>query len=1225
MVTTTVYQDGTSTGPRMVTNHFDGAGNPAGSAGPITPSAGTAPLCPSSATLRCNSVKVIDQDGRAAKLTDAYGMVTTYLYDLAGRIVREVRNDVVSPTDLTTQDIRAVSVYDGAGRPIALIDPLGRTTTKAYDALDRLTVVTSPNSSTVETKYTVAHGWPWRPARPRSGPPGPILCGPPTAMTAPVERWPAWPTSTRRARPSTSSTRSRTGPRTVGRRPTPCPSSSVARRCRTSTAVCLMHTGAHGANINVGTTTNVGTAWALAGDFLPGYTYRARIWSRLGTGAASVKLYLGQTNTATMFGASSTTALTGAWQVIDATWTVPGSTALTSVYLALRTETTTAADIRIDDAVVWDVANPARNIPSLTAYDADGEVVASILPGGNPGDDPLVTTTAYDAMGRPTDVVINAVKSGATTAAQNLTTSSTYDELGRQTSRTDPSVDGTAARVLTTYKVDRLGRTTSTIANDIATVLLTSTDDVTTTFAYNDRGELMASCAPQRVLVAGDNCATPGSGSAGAWRYTYDANGSVLTETSPTRSIATAMAVRTNAYDTTSGGARLTSGTDSNGTYVRHTDPTYDPLGRVTQTITYQNAGTGTPKLRTIHAYDAGSQRTNVQYSERSGSSWPITDELAFTYDARGRLATLTRTSVTPNLVITAATYNPDDTVATRTDVAGTLGTSNFGYDRLGRLISATSPVFSGTATYGWRNDSLPASRSWPASGGALTGAFGYDAAKRPTTLAVTRNSATVASFSRAFDGRGSVTTETQSLTGISGLAGSGTVTYGHDPIGRITTATGLGAANDRSYTYDASSNRLTEVEGSVTTLYTYDRTDELKTRKVGADAARTVTYDAVGNVTSLPIEAGGGTAPAYTYDLADHLLTMDGPTEPVITFGIDALGRSRTRQVGTGTAETLHYLGTSDAVVRIGGGSTPVDGALDPAGTRLATRQSAGAPSFLVPDPHGNVAGLWSNTGAAFVDAFRYDPWGESLAASPASGARTPWRYQGRLVEGEPSDAESYDFGFRSYLPDTATFGSLDDVAGSALDVRSLNRFVYAAGDPVTLIDPDGHRVLEGDDQREKMTKTVAKHQRKAAVKTQQANKANGWHTYRKTKVNVTKPKPPMTLTKADTWGDEFPPYSPEGTGGFDLGGFVHGALDIGGFIPVFGAIPDLVNAGIYAAEGDSAWPPCRPPRPCPWSAMPRGSASSSSSTATTSSARWPRSPMSGTRRSRLPEPRCG
>jgi Domain of unknown function (DUF4157) len=32
----------------------------------------------------------------------------------------------------------------------------------------------------------------------------------------------------------------------------------------------------------------------------------------------------------------------------------------------------------------------------------------------------------------------------------------------------------------------------------------------------------------------------------------------------------------------------------------------------------------------------------------------------------------------------------------------------------------------------------------------------------------------------------------------------------------------------------------------------------------------------------------------------------------------------------------------------------------------------------------------------------------------------------------------------------------------------------------------------------------------------------------------------------------------------------FVHGALDIAGFVPVLGAIPDGINAGIYAVEGD-------------------------------------------------------
>jgi hypothetical protein len=34
---------------------------------------------------------------------------------------------------------------------------------------------------------------------------------------------------------------------------------------------------------------------------------------------------------------------------------------------------------------------------------------------------------------------------------------------------------------------------------------------------------------------------------------------------------------------------------------------------------------------------------------------------------------------------------------------------------------------------------------------------------------------------------------------------------------------------------------------------------------------------------------------------------------------------RSRTRGVAGSPAETLHYLGTSDAIVRIGGGTTPV------------------------------------------------------------------------------------------------------------------------------------------------------------------------------------------------------------------------------------------------------------------------------------------------------------
>ncbi|NDV73507.1 hypothetical protein [Burkholderia cenocepacia] len=51
-------------------------------------------------------------------------------------------------------------------------------------------------------------------------------------------------------------------------------------------------------------------------------------------------------------------------------------------------------------------------------------------------------------------------------------------------------------------------------------------------------------------------------------------------------------------------------------------------------------------------------------------------------------------------------------------------------------------------------------------------------------------------------------------------------------------------------------------------------------------------------------------------------------------------------------------------------------------------------------------------------------------------------------------------------------------------------------------------------------------------------------------------------------------PPPKPEtpAEGGFwgAVGGWVHGGLDAAGLIPGLGAVPDLLNAGIYAVEGD-------------------------------------------------------
>jgi RHS repeat-associated protein len=87
-------------------------------------------------------------------------------------------------------------------------------------------------------------------------------------------------------------------------------------------------------------------------------------------------------------------------------------------------------------------------------------------------------------------------------------------------------------------------------------------------------------------------------------------------------------------------------------------------------------------------------------------------------------------------------------------------------------------------------------------------------------------------------------------------------------------------------------------------------------------------------------------------------------------------------------------------------------------------------------------------------------------LLASVTSATPSPWRYQGKLIENSgPGTSELYDFGFRSYAPGLAAFTSLDDLTGSAQNPLSLNRFLYAAANPETLVDPDGHCYRYVDD----------------------------------------------------------------------------------------------------------------------------------------------------------------
>lgn len=314
-----------------------------------------------------------------------------------------------------------------------------------------------------------------------------------------------------------------------------------------------------------------------------------------------------------------------------------------------------------------------------------------------------------------------------------------------------------------------------------------------------------------------------------------------------------------------------------------------------------------------------------------------------------------------------------------------------------------SSPLWTGSATFGWRLDGLIGSRGWPTTNSAT---FSYDGLKRPTSMTETASGSSQAVFGQTYDRVGNVTSESRSLSGITGAAGAGSQDFTYDDLRRVTSATLAGATT--SYTYDPSGDRTSVTRAGLTTAYTYDRADQLVTKQVGTDPATSFAYDTYGNLTTSQVATSGATG--YTYDAADRLLSIDPVgTSDTVGFTLDALGRNRTRSVDGALADTYAYLGESESVTVLDR-TVDVDAALSADGSRLAIKSGATL-GWTLPDLHGSLAAVVSGTGGSVTDALRYDAYGET-AASTTSALPTSWRYQGNLLLSEPGTSELYENG---------------------------------------------------------------------------------------------------------------------------------------------------------------------------------------------------------------------
>jgi len=257
----------------------------------------------------------------------------------------------------------------------------------------------------------------------------------------------------------------------------------------------------------------------------------------------------------------------------------------------------------------------------------------------------------------------------------------------------------------------------------------------------------------------------------------------------------------------------------------------------------------------------------------------------------------------------------------------------------------------------------------------------------------------------------------------------SQTVTYGYDPLYRLTSATSS-AGEVFQYSYDAVGNRLTETTaGGVVTNYTYDEVNRLTSvdgvpylwdnnGNLLSDGASTYTYNHSNQLIGV---AQGGHVFTYAYTGQGHRLrqTADGATT---NYVLDTAGLSQVLTDGTAT-----YLYGSERIAQYGVNST----------------------DYFLGDALGNVRQLY---GSSVTLSRSYEPFGV-VYESQGSGA-TSYGFTG-----EWTDASGLvNLRARYYAPGSGRFMTADVWMGNYSRPLSLNRWSYVENNPIQFIDPMGY-----------------------------------------------------------------------------------------------------------------------------------------------------------------------
>jgi RHS repeat-associated protein len=508
---------------------------------------------------------------------------------------------------------------------------------------------------------------------------------------------------------------------------------------------------------------------------------------------------------------------------------------------------------------------------------------------------------------------------------------------------------------------------------------------------------------------------------------------------------------------------------DGAGNVVVITDPSgqsfiydYDKLGQRKHGIYSSPRGEELLSLaRLDYAYDPNGNVESVVETKKLGAVTK-TDSLSGVYDHLDRLTKATKQLADAgDAVAVGYEYWPTGTLKRVTSPSGSV---SYEYDVRSRLKKAIVPSEGETveAETVYAYHPVQGYLDTIAYANGATAKYAYHPSRQVRSIEHRKDATAeglLAKIEYTYDANGNRLSQQETLRENNADVVETTV-YQYDAVDRmrqygITDGSGL---SQTSYTFEGYNRKTEEIVGAsaTTKTYSYDELNHLMNiAVVDAQGSYEVgyTYDNNGNTLTRTNSRDANESQTYAYDVKDQLVKVTNGAGAVLgRYDYDFNGlRVRERETDRENVDT-YYNGSSVIEERKADDGTLL--AHYRYGDRLLSLATPSRPvQFYHHDALGTVVALSSPKGA-IEKTYRVNPFGGIRRETGESLNK-------RVFTGHVNDSSTglVYMKARYYDPEAGRFLTQDSYLGQAGEPPSLNRYLYAYGNPGTWVDPTGHQ----------------------------------------------------------------------------------------------------------------------------------------------------------------------